>query len=58
MSTRPTQSIAEHNVLLVLGDFNVHVGAKDARYAYHSETNKNRLNRLHFDQQELEELQK
>ena len=33
--------IPKHNVLVVLGDFNAHIGEKDARYTYHLNTNKN-----------------
>ena len=34
-------SIRNHNVLVVLGDSNAHLGAKGARNAYHNKTNKN-----------------
>ena len=35
------QSIPKHNVLLVLGDFNAHLGEDQARFSYHKNTNSN-----------------
>ena len=34
-------SIPKHNVLIIVGDFNAHLGSDDARYTYHTKTNKN-----------------
>ena len=34
-------TIPKHNVLLVLGDFNAHLGTDDVKYSYHKKTNKN-----------------
>ena len=34
-------TIPKHNVLVVVGDFNAHLGENDARYTYHLNTNKN-----------------
>ena len=34
-------SIPAHNVLIVVGDFNARVGPEDAKFIYHSETNRN-----------------
>ena len=34
-------SIPAHNVLIVVGDFNARVGPEDAKFTYHSETNRN-----------------
>ena len=31
----------KHNVLIVLGDFNAHIGNKDVKYTYHKDTNSN-----------------
>ena len=33
--------ITKHNILLVVGDFNAHVGKESAKYAFHNETNSN-----------------
>ena len=35
------QSIPKHNVLMVIGDFNAHLGEDAATYSYHNETNEN-----------------
>lgn len=32
--TNAINNIPKHNVLLVIGDFNAHIGSKDARYTY------------------------
>ena len=34
-------SIPAHNVLIVVGDFNARIGPEDAKFTYHSETNRN-----------------
>lgn len=31
----------KHNIIIVIGDCNAHIGKEDARYTYHNETNKN-----------------
>ena len=36
-----TASIPKHNVLLVVGDFNGHIGKTHEQYTYHNTTNKN-----------------
>ena len=35
------KSIPKHNVLLVVGDFNAHIGKEDAAFTYHEITNSN-----------------
>ena len=34
-------SIPKHNVLIVVGDFNAHLGKNEAKYTYHNNTNSN-----------------
>ena len=34
-------SIPKHNLLLVVGDCNAHLGTSDVPYSYHMETNSN-----------------
>ena len=34
-------SIPKHNLLLVIGDYNAHLGPTDVHYTYHNETNSN-----------------
>ena len=33
--------VPKHNILLVIGDFNAHIGVEDAKYTYHNNTNTN-----------------
>ena len=35
------KQIPKHNLLLVLGDFNAHIGKEDANFTYHEKTNSN-----------------
>ena len=37
-----TTAIPKHNIVIVMGDFNAHLGADDATYTFHSSTNSNR----------------
>ena len=39
--TAATASIPKHNTILVMGDFNAHLGNDDAHFTYHQDTNKN-----------------
>lgn len=40
--TTATKAVPKHNFLIVMGDFNAHVGQEDGfKYTYHSKTNKN-----------------
>ena len=34
-------SMPKHNIVLVMGDFNAHIGKEDAQYTYHEHTNNN-----------------
>ena len=36
-----TTAIPKHNIVIVMGDFNAHLGADDAIYTFHSSTNSN-----------------
>jgi len=35
--------VPKHNLLLVLGDFNGHIGKNDGRFTYHENTNNGQL---------------
>ena len=35
------KQVPKHNLLLVLGDFNAHIGKEDANFTYHEKTNNN-----------------
>ena len=35
------QTVPKHNMILVVGDYNAHLGSDDALYSFHKETNKN-----------------
>ncbi|CAH1244595.1 Hypp7340 [Branchiostoma lanceolatum] len=35
------RSIPAHNLLMIVGDFNARIGSEEARYTFHSETNRN-----------------
>ena len=41
MLTNVINSLPKHNFIVILGDFNAHLGKKDALFTFHNETNKN-----------------
>ena len=38
---RAIETIPQHNVLIIIGDFNARIGKDDGNFTYHQETNKN-----------------
>ena len=40
---RAIETIPHHNILIIIGDFNVRIGKYDGNFTYHQETNKNGL---------------
>ena len=40
--------IPKHNLLLVLGDYNAHIGKNSTRHTYHENTDSNRIHLLQF----------
>ena len=46
--TAAAASIPKHNVLLVVGDFNAHIGKDLRKYTFHNETNKNGQQAIDF----------
>ena len=38
---RAIESVPSHNVLVILGDFNAHIGKEDGTFTFHEDTNRN-----------------